>query len=757
MNNQTKTHIHSPDLANTERTANHIKIEFHGPAFSGLETTKRLNEESIEAEARALLDQLTLDEKIKMMSGDTPFWPGLNEMFGGGYGNHPWVAGAVPRLGIPGIRFVDGPRGVMLEGATTFPVSMARGAAFDPELEERVGDVIGKEIRAMGGNFFGGVCINLLRHPAWGRAQETYGEDPYHLGKLGAALVRGAQRHVMACTKHYALNSMENARFSLDVTVGERALYEVYLRHFKRVVDEGVASVMSAYNSVNGEWCGQNYTLLTKILKGGWGFQGFVMTDFIFGMRDSKIAVLAGQDVEMPFAMIHTQHLKKLVKKGDVPLARIDDSVLRILRQQVRFAQGRDPKDYPLEVVGCKAHTRVAREVAEKSIVLLKNEALPGRNESLLPLRGVQKLAVIGKLAATPNTGDGGSSDTRPAYVITPLQGLQEALDEQIDIVYEDGSDLTRAFEVARDADAVVMVVGYTHEDEGEYTTPDSLAELARNFPFPRVRDLPAAANLVWRTISNRPDPKAMPSGGDRKTLTLRPSDEELIQSVAAANPKLVVAMMGGSAIITENWRSQVPAILMLWYPGMEGGHAFADILLGKVNPSGKLPCTFPIRPEDLPYFDVNAKSITYDLWHGYRKLERDGTAPAFPFGYGLSFTKFVYTNLRLEMTNLTEQDSIVAELDVTNAGPAAGETVVQSYITVLDSRVERAPKELRAFQRVSLESGETKGVRIKIPLGELAYYDPKAGWTVEATTYTLIVGQHSLDDQALQASFRVT
>ena len=211
-----------------------------------------------------------------------------------------------------------------------------------------------------------------------------------------------------------------------------------------------MASIMSAYNSVNGEWCGQNYALLTEILKKQWGFRGFVMTDFIFGMRDSKKAALAGQDVEMPFDMIHKQHLKGLVERGEVPVERIDDAALRVLRQQIRFAQGRDPREYSLDVVGSEAHRKLAREAAEKAIVLLKNEG------ALLPLKGVKKLAVIGKLAAVPNTGDGGSSNTRPPYVITPLQGLQEALAGQAEIIYDDGSDPARAAQVAREAEVAV-------------------------------------------------------------------------------------------------------------------------------------------------------------------------------------------------------------------------------------------------------------------------------------------------------------
>ncbi|MFN2297286.1 MAG: beta-glucosidase [Anaerolineales bacterium] len=728
------------------------KAKFHGPAFAGLETTEQLSDAQIDARARELLGQLTLDEKIQMMSGDKPFWPGIADMLlGGGYADHPWVAGAVPRLGIPGVRFADGPRGVIMDGGTTFPVSMGRGASFDPGLEERIGDVIGRELRAMGGNFFGGVCINLLRHPAWGRAQETYGEDPIHLGEFGAALVRGVQRHVMACAKHYALNSMENVRHRVNVTVAPRPLHEIYLRHFHRAVEQGVASIMSAYNSVNGEWCGQNEILLTRILKQQWGFAGFVMTDFMFGMRDSKKAALAGQDVEMPFAMIHDQHLKKLVENGEVPTERIDDAALRVLRQQIRFAQGRDPAEYPLETVGCEAHRALAREAAEKAIVLLKND------DNLLPLKKVKKLAVIGELAGIENTGDGGSSNTRPPYVVTPLEGLLEELEGRADIIYDKGNDIDRAAQVARDADAVVIVAGYTHLDEGEFTAPDSVADLAEYFPPPSRDEFVIAKSLMAFYGPTKVEGNPVPPGGDRRLLTLRPEDEALIQAVAAANPRTVVAMMGGSAIITENWREQVPAILMLWYPGMEGGHAFADILLGKVNPSGKLPCVFAARSEDLPFFDIDAREITYDMWHGYRKLERDGNAPAFPFGFGLSYTTFALDKLRLSMEPPAADGILSATLDVTNTGPVAGDTVVQAYVSVPDSRVERAPKELKAFRRIGLKPGETKTIRMDIPVKDLAYYDETSGWTVEPTRYTLTVGQHSLDDRALQAEFTVS
>ena len=267
-----------------------------------LEKTK--NGTKPELAAAELVALMTLDEKVHCLDGGVPFWVGIKDITTGGYHSRPFRAAKVGRLGIPGFHFSDGPRGVVVGEATAFPVSMARGATFDPELEVRVGDAIGRELRAIGADLYGGICVNLLRHPAWGRAQETYGEDPHHVGEMGAGLTRGAQRHVMATLKHFALNSMENARFGVDVKIDERALHEVYLPHFKRIVDEGVACVMTAYNSVNGEWCSQNEVLLAEILRREWGFAGFVISDWIFGVHDGVKSLIAGLDVEMPYRMI---------------------------------------------------------------------------------------------------------------------------------------------------------------------------------------------------------------------------------------------------------------------------------------------------------------------------------------------------------------------------------------------------------------------------------------------------------------------
>jgi len=678
----------------------------------------------IDEKARALLTQMTLAEKVAQMTGDSSLWGQLVE-FLRGYNSRPITAGEGSRHGVPAICFTDGPRGVVMYHSTCFPVSMARGASWDVDLEERIGDAIGVEARAQGANFYAGVCVNLLRHPAWGRAQETYGEDPYHLGEMGAALVRGAQRHVMACAKHYAANSIENARFKVDVRMSERVLREVYLPHFKRCVDEGVAAVMSAYNQVNGAYCGQNMHLLREILKEEWDFKGFVMSDFFWGLRDGKAGALAGLDVEMPVGRCYGKKLVRLVEAGEVPLDVVDEAVLRILRRKIQFAPVGVPERYQKQAVAGEAHRALARESATKSMVLLRNEPVGDHGGSpLLPLEPahLRRIALIGRLAAEPNPGDlRGSSTVRPTHVVTPLEGLRAALGPAVQIDTCDGRTLRRAAEAARKAEVAVVVAGLTSADEGEYIqVPGQMAR------------------------------------GDRVRLTLSPRDEALIRAVAAANPRTVAALMGGSALITEAWRAQVPAILMTWYPGMEGGHALADILLGKANPSGKLPCVFPRSESQLPLFDRDAESIEYGLFHGYRLMDHHGETPAFPFGFGLSYTTYEYRNLQIDRDAIGDGAVLRVSVEVANTGAVAGEEVVQLYAGCEGSRVERPLKELKGFCRVRLEPGEARRVTFDLPARSLAYYDEGTqGWIVEPAAYQVYVGPSSAD--LLQATFQVT
>jgi beta-glucosidase len=691
--------------------------------WGALAAAQPLTPAQIEDKARGLLAQMTLPEKLGQMAGDSSWGHQLFD-FLGGYNRRPIHAGENARLGIPGLRFSDGPRGVVMVHSTCFPTSSARGASWDVDLEERIGDAIGVEARAQGANFFGGVCVNLLRHPAWGRAQETYGEDPYHLGEMGAALVRGVQRHVMACAKHYAANSIEHTRFRVDVRMSERVLREVYLPHFKRCVDEGAAAVMSAYNRVNGAYCGHNAHLLRDILKGEWAFQGLVMSDFVWGLRDGRAGALAGLDVEMPVAMHYGRRLRKLVEAGEVPLPAIDEAVLRILRQKIRFAQVGEPGRYRNDAVAGEAHRALARESAAKSTVLLKNDPPAGEGHPLLPLdvTRLRRVALIGRLAAEPNAGDmRGSSTVRPPHVVTPLEGLRAALGARVEIAFDGGRDVRKAVEAARAADVALVVAGFASADEGEYI------------------HLPGQATR-----------------SDRVRLALAPRDEALILAVAAANPRTAVVLMGGSAVITEAWRGQVPAILMAWYPGMEGGHALADLLLGRAVPGGKLPCVFPRSEAQLPFFDRNAEAIEYDLYHGYRLMDRDRQAPAFPFGFGLSYTAFEYRDLALDREEIGSGGTLRASVEIANAGAVAGDEVAQLYVAAEGSRVERPLKELKGFARVHLEPAERRRVAFEVPARRLAYYDEgQAAWIVEPIQYRLLVGPSSAE--LLEAPFRVS
>jgi beta-glucosidase len=701
-------------------------------AFGSLIARAPTSDGELESVVEAILGELSAEDRRAMMSGDLEFWPGLVEMLHGGYGHKPYVGGEVARVGLPGVRFSDGPRGVTIGHSTCFPVSMARGATWDPPLEARVGAAMGAEARAQGANLIGSVCINLLHHPAWGRAQETYGEDPVHVAEMGAAAVRGIQRHVMACVKHFALNNMENARFQVDVTARPRVLHEVYLPHFRRCIEEGAACVMSAYNSVNGEWSGHSHQLLTEILKERWGFEGFVITDWIYGIRDAEAAANAGVDLEMPFRMHFAPHLAALVESGRVPADRVDDAARRIVRSMLRAAASTEPA--AIDVVASPEHRALAREVAQQAIVVIRNE--PDDGVTVLPLiaSSLRRVAVLGPLADLVNTGDAASSDVRPPEVITPLAGLQAALD--CEVVSDDGTDPGRAASLATAADAAIVVVGYTSADEGEYIEMSKNPELFGLFPRLAPHD-PIASELADIITNDRPAPR----GGDRETLTLHARDEELLLAVATAQPRTVAVLVTGSAVVTERWRDAIPAIVVAWYGGMEGGHALADVLLGRVNPSGRLPCAFPVDEADLVPFDRDARHVEYGLFHGQQHLDRIARPAAFPLGWGLSFTRFTYGT----PVATVGTDHVDVEVDVSNVGSRDGAEVVQCYAEAPDSAVERAHRWLVGFTRVSVAAGETVRAKMRVPLDHLAYWDEsRDDFVVEAIRYDLVVAPHA-------------
>jgi len=652
-----------------------------------------------------MLSELTLDEKIGIMSGQITEEKLMDDLFViEHYNVKPYPTKEIKRLGLPNIRFVDGPRGVVAGSATCFPVSMARGATFDCELEEEIGKIIGAEVRAQGGNYFGGVCINLPRNPRWGRAQECYGEDQYHLGEMGAALTRGVQsQNVMACVKHFAMNSIENARFKADVFADKRTLFEVYLPHFKRCIDEGAASVMGAYNKVYGEQASESKYLLKDILRDKWGFEGFTLSDFLWAVKDGVKAVKNGMNVEMPCFCRYIEELPKAVEEGSLDMADIDEAVGYILRTVLYYETRKDSTEYGPEILACPEHTEVAKRAAQESMVLLKNE------NNVLPFikEKTDKILVLGVLGDTENIGDHGSSKVHPYYTITPFRGLMKKM-PTAQILYNDGSNIERAVELAKDADAVVIVAGYIHSDEGEF-------------------------------LADRSDIAEM--GGDRASMRLHQRDIDLIQGMKGVNPKTVVSIVGSSAILIDEWEEDVPAILFSFYSGMEGGNALADILFGDVCPSGKLPYTVAMSEESYPFFDPDCTYAEYEYYHGYCKMEKENRPVLYPFGYGLSYTTFSINEPMVEVWNNEAKFTV----SIKNTGDIIGAEVVQLYVGCKESAVDRPVKILKDFVRIELKPGEEKKVSLSVSKKDMAYYDEVSDKFVEEDiTYIGYIGNSS-------------
>lgn len=673
---------------------------------------------SLKETTNTLLTHLTKAERLSLLDGDTPFWAGQRSILLNRYNPTPYTHGSTPRLSIPGIKFTDGPRGIVMGHSTAFPVSMARGATFDLTLEEKVGNAIGLEAKAQGANFYAGVCVNLPRHPAWGRIQETYGEDPVLLGGFGVALARGVQGHVMACVKHFALNSMENARFRVDVVVEEDVLREVYLEHFRRVVQEGgVAGVMSAYNSVNGEWAGQNGHLLIEILREEWGFDGLVMSDFVFGLRDAALSLRHGLDIEAPFIQQRGMHLGEALESGQVSWGDVDRACERILRKQLEFAIRTQESQPGLDVVFCEEHRALAREVAARSMVLLKNDPLNGK--PMLPLQAdsLKRVAVVGRFANIANTGDKGSSQVYPPSVVTPLEGIRAALPD-VEVLSADTRE--KAEKLASQVDTVICVVGYTYEDEGEYITPPLEDNPALRNCLPPTKSAEERETLAMFEGKIDSGGDMQPGiGGDRTSLRLREEDEKLIAAVAAQNSNTVVSIVTAGAVIMETWKGRVPAILMSWYSGSEGGHGLADVLLGKVDASGRLPFSIPTDEAHLPFFDRDATEIEYTRWFGQHLLDKLGVEAAFPFGFGLSYTTW-------EVEDATavklDKDNIQVEFTVRNTGKRAGRFIAQVY--GLPGVKDFPTRVLLGFTPVDLEAGYEKKVQVSGSLRPVQKWD---------------------------------
>jgi beta-glucosidase len=666
----------------------------------------------------------------------------------------------VSRLGIPPLRMSDGPHGVREEispdswkpvghtddFATALPVGAALAATWNVDLARSYGGVIAAEARQRGKHIMLTPGVNIVRTPLGGRDFEYFGEDPWLSSRFAVATIQGLQAgDVAACVKHFALNNQERFRGSIDVVVSERALRELYLPAFEAAVREaGVLSVMGAYNKYLGAHCCENDRLLNQILKSEWDFRGLVMSDWnaVHGTRE---AFLGGLDLEMgtrkPFDEYYfARPLLDGVKRGEFSLAVLDDKVRRNLRVLLatRALDARAPG-----AMNTAEHQAIARQVAAESIVLLKNSA------SLLPLdlAHVKTVAVIGDNATRLQCHGGGSSAIKALYEITPLAGIIDRIAGRATVTY---------------------AVGYQPPVERSTGKIDA-AGIAQTETDANVRKA-AAAELIERAVAAAKladvaivvgglnhDNNQDAEGADRVGLELPFGQDELIARVAAANPRTTVVLVAGSPVAMDPWLGQVSAVVQAWYGGMEAGHALADVLFGDVNPSGKLPVTFPRRLADSPAhasglaknYPGESGGVYYDedLLVGYRWFDAKEIEPLFPFGYGLSYTKFDYSPLRVASTGSGADGRVTVEVDVRNVGPRSGAEVVQLYVEQDGAGATRPPQELKAFAKVNLAPGASQTVRLTLGARSFATYDPAiSAWRVAAATFRLHVGSSSRD-----------
>ncbi|HEX6471506.1 MAG TPA: glycoside hydrolase family 3 C-terminal domain-containing protein [Streptosporangiaceae bacterium] len=645
-----------------------------------------------EQRAAALVAQLTPDEKITQLHGIRD-------------ADHQRFVPGVPRLGIPPLRITNGPAGVgpsddpHQQPATALPAPISLAATFDPLLAAAYGDVQGAETRDLAHGLIEAPDINLTRVPENGRTFETYGEDPLLAGRLAAADIRAIQRHgIIAEVKHFAANNQETNRFAVNELIDERTLEEIYLPAFEMSVRQGRAgSVMCAYPKVNGLFACENPFLLDTVLRGQWGFDGFVQSDF--GATHSTVpSALAGEDLEMPTGQFFDSAMRDALASGQIDESVIDRMIARRYAVMIRlglFDHPPAPAPIPADRDGA-----VARRIAEAGTVLLKNSA------DRLPLdpAATRRVAVIGPFAGAARTGGGGSSHVLPLHTVDPVTGIENRLGPGADVAFADGSDVTAAAGVARSADVAVVMVG---DDETE--------------------------------------------GRDRPGLALSGNQDQLVAAVAAANPNTVVVVKSGAPVLMP-WLDQVPAVVEAWYPGEEDGNAVAAVLFGDVNPSGKLPVTFPHADADTPahtpdrWPGVNG-TATYaeGLRIGYRWYDAQGIAPLFPFGYGLSYTTFGYGHLTVRPA-ATRAGEISVGLDVTNTGRRAGADVAQVYLGSPAAAGE-PPRRLVGFQKVFLRPGQTRHLTFTLDRRAFSVWDTAShAWTIVPGRHQVWAGDSSRD-----------
>lgn len=816
-----------------------------------------------------LLEQMTLQEKVSMLAG-----------------TNGWYTVPIERLGIPSLKMTDGPNGARGAGgfttgvkATCFPAEILLASTWDTELIERVGQALAQEAKMKGAQILLAPTVNIQRSPLGGRNFECFSEDPYLSAQMAVAYITGLQRAgVGASIKHYVCNDQEFERYSISSEVRERALREIYLEPFETALRKARPwTIMAAYNNVNGIPATESAYLLTEILRNEWGFEGVVVSDWFEAVKSTAASVNAGLDLEMPSPRWRGEQLLRAVEQGEVAEATIDESVRRLLQLLVKagvFELAQPVETVPEQALNLPEHRALVRQVGAEGIVLLKNE------QQVLPLSRSQlsSIAMIGPNARVAQIMGGGSAQVNAHYAVTPFEGIEAKVGDQVSMRYEEGctnyrlvplldtdlllsgtggnehgfsveyfnnSDLSGA-PVSKETkliselswfDALPQGVNsqqfsvratarFIPQETGSYTFGLVSAGLSRlfidgrevidnwtqqmpggeyfgmgssevqvvvpleaghpyvltlefakntNIPLAAVRLgclPPVPADALERAVRLAATSDVaivcvglggewQSEGFDRPDMELPGRQNELIEQVAAANPRTIVVLNTGSPI-TMPWLTEVAAVVQAWYPGQECGNSIADVLFGDSNPSGKLPQTFPVRVQDNPAYlnfpGENGK-IYYGEWIfiGYRYYDKKQVAPLFPFGFGLSYTTFDYSSLRLSAQQISPDDTLQVSVDVTNTGQRAGKEVVQLYIRDVEAHLQRPEKELKAFAKVQLEPGEHKTVTLSIDRNALAYYDDLVRqWVAEAGEFEVLVGASSQDIRS-RATFSLT
>lgn len=699
-----------------------------------------MDKEKVQMEKRIekLIKKMTLEEKVGLLHGNSKFY----------------VAG-VERLGIPEWSLSDGPHGVRAEinrhdwayagwtndSASYFPTGTAFAAAWNPELAYRRGEVLGEEARWRKKDVLLGPGVNIIRSPLCGRNFEYMSEDPYMNSVLAVAYIKGLQSRDVACSvKHFAVNNQETNRTTVDVECSERALREIYLPAFKAAVQEGGAlTVMAAYNKFRGEFCAENNYLVRKILRNEWGFDGVYVTDW--GAAHSTVPSMeAGLDLEMGTLIdkyedwYYANPLIEAVKSGKVPMSLVDEKVGDVLRVMIKTNVLDPKKRFGPGSMNTKEHQQATYDAAAEAIVLLKNQ------NNLLPLdfSSIKSLAVIGDNATRKHSNGGLSSEIKAVYEVTPLEALRAKWGDKVDIRFAQGYEKLSTF-----------VEGSNNgQSSGTFSskTQESDALLKEAVEVARTSDVA----LLVCGLNHDYDTESF----DRLNMDIPYGQVELIQEVVKANPHTIVVMIAGSPLNMAAVDICSPAIVWAWFNGMEGGNALVDVLSGKVNPSGKMPFTTPVSLDQSPAhalgnFPGRDLKVNYeeDILVGYRWFDTKGLPVVYPFGYGLSYTTFDYSNLNTDKETYDQADTIQATFTLTNTGDREGAEVAQLYVSDPVCSVMRPVKELKGFKKVFLKPGESRRITLDIPVSSLAFYsEAQSQFVVEPGEFILQLGASASD-----------